>query len=100
MAVRTVTREAVVQGAIARMASHGIALARVSTHPGACEICIPFQGTLVDLAGTGITEYRGEAVSDTGELPPYHPNCAHSLMPVAGTLDSVLEELEEEGAPV
>jgi hypothetical protein len=94
MATRTVTREAVVQGAVARMVSHGIAIGRVSTHPGACEICVPFQGTLVDLAESGVTEYHSEAVS-SGELPPYHPNCAHSVMPVAVTIDSLREQLEE-----
>jgi hypothetical protein len=97
MATRTVTREAVVQGAVARMVSHGIAIGRISTHPGACEICVPFQGTLVDLAESGITEWKGEAVSSTGELPPYHPNCAHSVEPVAVTIESLREELELEG---
>lgn len=98
MATRTVTREAVVQGAMARMVSHGIAIARVSTHLDSCPICEPFQGTLVSLGDSGITEYRGEAVSDTGEVPPYHPNCAHSLEPVSATIDSVREELELEPA--
>lgn len=73
MAVRTVTREAVVQGAVARMASHGIVLARVSTHPDSCPLCEPFQGTLVSLDGS-VSEWKGEAVSDTGQMPPYHPN--------------------------
>ena len=41
-------------------------------------------------------EYRGEAVSDTGEIPPFHPNCAHSLEPVAATIDSLREQLELE----
>ena len=93
MATRTVTREAVVQGAVARMASHGIAIGRISTHPNSCDICDPFQGMLVDLAGSGITEYKGEAVSE-GDLPPYHPNCRHSVEPVSVTIDSIREELE------
>ena len=96
MATRTVTREAVVQGAVARMASHGIALGRISTHPGACEICVPYQGTLVDLGETGITEYQGEAVSDTTDLPPFHPNCEHSVEPISVTIQSLREELELE----
>ena len=96
MAVRTVTREAVVQGAVARMVSHGIALGRVSAHPDAGPICQPFEGTLVSLGGSGITEYKGEAVSDTGELPPFHPNCEHSVEPVSALIDSVREEAELE----
>jgi hypothetical protein len=95
MAVRTVTREAVVQGAAARMVSHGIPIGRVSVHPGACPICVPFEGTLVALAPGAPVEYLGEAVSDTGQLPPFHPNCAHSIAPVAATIDS-LRELELE----
>lgn len=100
MAVRTTTREAVVQGAVTRMVSHGILVARVSTHPGACEICQPFEGTLVALGPGAPSEYEGEAVSDTGEQPPYHPNCAHSLMPVAATIDSLRRELATQGATV
>jgi hypothetical protein len=96
MATRTVTREAVVQGAMARMVSHGIAIARVSTHAGSCEICVPFQGTLVALGEGAPAEWKGEAVSDTGEAPPYHPNCAHSLEPVSTTIQSLRDEMELE----
>jgi hypothetical protein len=96
MAVRTVTREAVVQGAVARMVSHGVAIARVSSHPNSCELCQPFQGTLVALGPGAPVEWKGEAVSDTGEAPPYHPNCAHSLEPVSATIQSLREELELE----
>lgn len=96
MATRTVTREAVVQGAVARMASHGILIARVSTHPNACDICQPYEGTLIALGPGAPSEYRGEAVADTGEQPPFHPNCAHSLAPVSVTTDSLRAELEAE----
>lgn len=92
MATRTITREATVQGAIARMASHGIALARVSTHASSCEICLPHEGTLVSL-GADITEYEGEAVSSLDEVPPYHPNCKHSLQPVSVTINTLRNEL-------
>ncbi|MGH2878949.1 MAG: phage minor capsid protein [Solirubrobacteraceae bacterium] len=95
MATRTVTREAVVQGAIARMASHGIALARVSKHASSCEICLPYEGTLISLDGS-MTEWKGQAVSDTEDIPPFHPNCAHSLEPVSTTMESLREELESE----
>ena len=30
---------------------------------------------------------------NTGEVPPYHPNCAHSLQPVAVRVDEVRREL-------
>ncbi len=92
MAVRTQTREAVVQGSIARMASHGIDLARVSTHGSACPICQPYEGRLVSLSGD-VTEYEGEAVMDAAEVPPFHPNCAHALQPVAARIEAIKREL-------
>lgn len=96
MAVRTVTREAVVQGALARMASHGISLARVSLHGDACDICIPWQGKLVSLDGA-TSSYQGEAVTTLGALPnggpPFHPNCRHSLSPVAVRIEAIRREL-------
>lgn len=98
MATRTITREAVTQGALARMASHGIALARISTHAHACPICEPWEGRLVSLDGaTGA--YQGEAVTDLASLPnggpPFHPNCAHSLMPVAVAVDKTRARLAQ-----
>jgi len=93
MAVRTVTREAVVQGAVDRMVSHGITLARVSMHASACKICVPFEGRLVDLGGD-TRDYEGEAVM-SGPMPPYHPNCRHSLAPVAVRIERIRRELAE-----
>lgn len=82
MAVRTVTREAVVQGQLVRMASHGVNLARISEHASACAICKPWEGRLVSLDG-GTSEFQGEAVADIGSVPtpPFHPNCV-----AAGTI--------------
>lgn len=95
MAVRTTTREAVVQGAIARMASHNITIARVSRHGDSCQICLPWQGRLVSLDGT-TTDYQGEAISDLGALPnggpPFHPNCRHSLQPVSTRIEDFRRE--------
>lgn len=96
MATRTVVREAAVEGAKARMAAHGIALARVSVHPEPCKICAPWQGRLVSLDGT-TTDYEAEAVTDLGSLPnggpPMHPRCKHSLQPVATRIEAIQREL-------
>lgn len=94
MATRTVTREAVTQGAITRMASHGVNLARISSHASACQICVPWEGRLISLDGT-TTDYQGEAVSDGTFMPPLHPNCRHSLMPVAVRVEAIERELQE-----
>jgi hypothetical protein len=96
MAVRTVTREAVTQGALARMAAHGINLARVSRHADACIVCKPWEGRLVSLDGQ-TADYEGEAVTDLASLPnggpPFHPRCRHSLQPVSVRLDQFRREL-------
>lgn len=92
MAVRTVTREAVVQGSMARMASHGIDLARVSAHASSCSICLPWEGRLLSLSGD-TTEYQGEAVADASNVPPYHPRCKHSLSPVVVDVEALRQSM-------
>ena len=82
MVVRTTTRTAVVEGQIAKMASLGVNLARVSQHANACPLCVPDEGRLVSLDGS-TTDYQGEAVADLMSIqPPFHPNCCHTLEPV------------------
>lgn len=101
MAVRTVTREAVVQGAIARMAAHGVNVARVSRHNNPCTVCMPWEGRLVSLDGR-TAAYEGEGVADLSALPnggpPFHPRCRHSLAPVASRIEQVRRELEQQAA--
>jgi len=101
MAVRTITREAAVQGAIARMASHGITLARVSSHASACQLCAPWQGRLVSLDGTAGTTASGEDYIGLGDLPnggpPMHPRCRHSLAPFAARVEGLQRELAAAG---
>jgi hypothetical protein len=92
MVTRTVTREAVVEGALNRMAAHGIALARVSEHASSCPQCSPYQGRLVSLDGQTV-DYLGEAVMGTEFLPPFHPNCRHSIAPVAVTIDMIRQQM-------
>jgi hypothetical protein len=96
MAVRTTTREAVVQGSIARMASHGVDLARVTTHASSCPVCKPWEGRLVTLDGH-TTDFAGEAVTDLSSLPnggpPFHPRCRHTIAPVASRIETLRREL-------
>ena len=91
MAIRTTTREAVVQGSMDRMASHGIDLARVSAHASSCSICLPWEGRLISLSGQTM-DYQGEAVADASNVPPYHPRCRHSLSPVVVDVESFMRE--------
>jgi hypothetical protein len=98
MVVRTVTREAVAQGAMDRMASNGITLARWSTHGDACPICTPWLGRLVSLDGE-TRDFEGEAVADLGSTPgvPAHPNCKCTLSPVATRVERLRRELATTG---
>lgn len=96
MAVRTVTREAVVQGSLNRMAAHGINLARVSRHANSCTICQPWEGRLFSLDGE-TSSYQGEPVATRDAMPnsgpPFHPNCRHTVQPVAIKIDQIRREL-------
>lgn len=91
MVVRTNTRQAVVQGAVDRMVSHNVTLARISMHATACKICKPYEDRLVDLSGEN-KDFDGEAVM-TGPLPPFHPNCTHNVRPVAVRIERIRREL-------
>ena len=97
MVVRTTTRQAVVQGQVDRMASHGVNLARVSTHSSSCPICIPLEGKLISLDGT-VSEYQGEPVADSSSLPPFHPNCRHTIYPVVAAVDATRERMAANAA--
>ena len=96
MAIRTTTREAVVQGSMDRMASHGIDLARISEHASSCTICLPYEGRLISLSGS-TTEYQGEAVADASMVPPFHPRCRHSLSPVVVDVEEFIRS--QQSAP-
>ena len=95
MAIRTTTREAVVQGSMDRMASHGIDLARISSHASSCSICLPWEGRLISLSGQTV-EYEGEAVADASNVPPFHPRCRHSLAPVVVDVERFIQQQRPE----
>lgn len=93
MVVRTTTREAVVQGQLIRMASHGVNVCRVSSHASSCEICRPFEGRLISLDGS-VSEFQGVSVGDSSvPLPPYHPNCRHTIEPVVLEIEELRQEM-------
>lgn len=93
MAVRTTTRETVVEAAKLRMAASGVDLARVTTHASACPTCKPWEGKLVSLDG-GTSDLDGEPVATLDAMPnngpPFHPRCRHSLAPVVPDLERLL----------
>lgn len=91
MVVRTTTREAVVQGSMDRMVSHGVTLARFVVTASACQVCQAYAGRLVDIVGDQ-RSYKGEAAM-TSPLPPLHPNCTCTLTPFAVRLESLRREI-------
>ncbi len=92
MVVRTTTREAVTEGAKARMVTNGLTLARYVVSATACPKCLPFAGKLLDLTGTSGGTFEGEAVL-SGPFPPIHPRCTCTISPVATRIESLRREL-------
>lgn len=90
MAVRTATREAVVEAQINRFAAHGVDLARISTHGSSCPICGPLEGRLISLGGDTLP-FQGEPVA-SGPFPPFHPNCRHTIFAVSRFAEGVRRE--------
>lgn len=89
MAVRTTTREAVVQSGVNRMVAHDITIGRISTHPNPCKICGPYQDRYIALTGDAPSTYNGEPVMAAGILPPYHPHCRHTVQAAVARFDAL-----------
>ena len=75
MLARTHVIKSANEGMFARAIEFGVDTLEVSTHPGACKICIPYEGKLYSLSGKG-------KYASVGEFPnPIHPYCRHRLLP-------------------
>lgn len=77
--VRTKLREASVKGSSNRYLESGVKTVKISEHGSTCPVCGKFEGMVVVLEG----EVEGfKSVNDSGVLlPPFHPNCRHTLLP-------------------
>ncbi|MED4234415.1 phage minor capsid protein [Priestia megaterium] len=77
--VRTKMREANTQGAANRYIESGVTLVKVSQHAPTCHVCAGFQGMVISLTG----DNPGfKSINDGGvQLPPFHPNCRHTIIP-------------------
>lgn len=73
MVARTTTREATSMGTLNRLAENGIELVRISRHANSCDICKKFEGRIFSMTG------RHEEYPRLDEIPPFHPNCGHTL---------------------
>jgi len=77
---RTEMTRGQVQGVLDASAKWGDDLIIVSSHFGACPLCIPFEGQIYSLSGKH--PFYPKAL----DLPPYHPNCAHGIDPITDTV--------------
>ncbi len=103
MVARTTTREAVTVAAAGRMLSNGITVARVSTHGSVCPICGPLEGRLVGLtpdasAGGGDRIWQPDELPGLTGMPPFHPQCRHSIVPEVVGIQEVRTELALDAA--
>lgn len=92
MVARTTTMQAHLQGTANRLLENDYDLVKVSTHSGACELCIPWQGKVLSLTGRTPgypTIYEAEAAG------LFHPNCRHAYG-LYIDLDAEIAELEAE----
>ena len=78
---RTGAMEAHLQGTANRLLEHGHDLVKVSTHAGACKLCVPWQGKILSL--TGKTEGY-PTLQETKEAGLFHPNCFPAGVLVSG----------------
>lgn len=82
MVVRTKFHEAASAAAVQQARNHGTSLVQVSTHNTRTPVCLPFEGKIFSLGGD---DRRFPAL---GDVPPFHPNCLHLILP---TFESALE---------
>ena len=75
MVSRTTTMQAHLEGTANRLVEQGHDLVKVSTHRGACELCVPWQGKILSI--TGKTEgYPTLEEAKAAKL--FHPRCLHA----------------------
>lgn len=92
MVARTTTMEAQLEGTKNRFLEHGYDLVEVSSHPGACKLCVPWEGKVLSL--TGKTKgYPTMAEAEAAGM--WHPNCRHTFS-LYVDLDKEIEMLEAE----
>ena len=67
--------EAHLQGTANRLVEQGHDLVKVSTHRGACEKCVPWQGKVLSITGKTSGYPTLEEAKAAGL---FHPNCRHA----------------------
>jgi hypothetical protein len=92
MVARTTTMQAHLEGTANRLVEQGHDLVKVSTHRGACPLCLPWQGKILSI--TGKTEgYPTLEEAKAAKL--FHPRCRHAYS-LSIDLDAEIAKLESE----
>lgn len=89
--VRTKIRTAHNTGALNRYKETGTKFIKISQHHPTCRVCAKYQGMVVALEEN---EY-GFPTTKEIPLPPYHPNCQHTIGPY-NIRDKTKAEIQEE----
>jgi Phage minor capsid protein 2. len=92
MVARTTTMEAHLQGTAIRLMENGHDLVKVSSHAGACEKCVPWQGKILSLSGQTEGYPTLQEAKDKGL---FHPRCRHAY----GLYLPDLEDNQNTGQP-
>lgn len=91
MVARTTTMEAHNRGTVNRLAENDFDLVIVSSHAGACELCVPWEGKVLSITGK-TPGYPTLAEAKAAGL--FHPRCVHA-MSLWVDLDEEIRKLEE-----
>lgn len=93
MVARTSTMEAHLQGTANRLMEQDHDLVKVSSHSGACPLCVPWQGKILSITGK-TPGYP--TLAEAKEAGLFHPNCRHAYG-LYIDLDKEIKEIEEPG---
>jgi len=77
MVTRTHLIKANNEATLLRMKEYDIDIVQVSTHGATDDLCMPQEGEIYSMSGKSKNYPRAQPE----DLPPYHPNCKHSLLP-------------------
>jgi hypothetical protein len=79
--VRTKMRTANTQGAVNRYSENDVTLVKVDEHQPTCHVCAGYGGKVFCPDGS-------DKRFPDGPLPPYHPNCRHTVAPYVADFHS------------
>jgi hypothetical protein len=89
MVARTTTREAMTSAVVDQMQQAGSDLITISEHPTEADICTEYAGKTWSL--NGLTP----GYEQIDQLPPFHPNCIHIVLPAEANFDEFEKQLQE-----